>query len=235
MNGAGPIILIVLVLAVAIVAIVASAAAARRRREALAGLAQELGWSFEPESTGPWGEHEGFGCFQRGHSRRAYNTLRGPVTIDGREFEGLAGDFLYKITTSNGKTTTTTTYRFSYLIARLPFSTPPLVIRREGLMDKLKGALGFDDIDFESSEFSRKFYVQSGDKKFAYDVVSPKMMEFLLAGGCPGVSIANSLCCVTDGSNSWEPVEFRGRIGWTTTFFDLWPDFLTQQLDSGRA
>lgn len=230
MNGAGAVILVIALVAIVIVAIVVSAAAARKRREALLALAQSLGWTFDSGETGPWGEHQCFECFNRGHSRRAYNTMQGPVTIDGRTFGGLAGDYLYKITTSNGKTTTTHTYRFSYLIVRLPFRTPDLLIRREGVMDKIKGALGFDDIDFESSEFSRKFHVQSNDKRFAFDVVSPKMMEFLLAA-CPGVSIANSLCCLTEGRGTWEPAEFRQRLDWTSAFFDLWPDFLTKQLE----
>src|SRR5205085_4299284 len=102
------------------------------------------------------------------------NTLRGPLDASGRAFGALAGDYSYKITRSNGKTTSTSTYRFSYLIVKVPFpDTPGLLIRPETLMDKVAGALGFDDIDFESEEFSRRFLVKSPDKKFAYDVVSP--------------------------------------------------------------
>ena len=74
------------------------------------------------------------------------------MTIDERNYPAKMGDFVYKITTSTGKSTQTRTYRFSYLILHLPFgNVPDLLIRREGMFDKLAGAFGFDDIDFESA------------------------------------------------------------------------------------
>ncbi len=39
----------------------------------------------------------------------------------------------------------------------------------------------YGDISFESNEFSRRFRVKSRDKKFAYDVCHPRMIDFLLA------------------------------------------------------
>jgi hypothetical protein len=41
--------------------------------------------------------------------------------------------------------------------------------------------LGFDEIKFESAEFSREFHVKSADRKWAYDVLNPRAMEFLLS------------------------------------------------------
>ena len=69
---------------------------------------------------------------------------------------------------------------FSLSICRTA-QLPDLFIRREGIFDSVKRAFGFDDIDFESAEFSKRFFVKSSDKRFAYDVIHPKMMEFLLA------------------------------------------------------
>ena len=40
---------------------------------------------------------------------------------------------------------------------------------------------GHDDIDFESAEFSRNFYVKSSDRKWAFDILHARAMEFLLA------------------------------------------------------
>ena len=63
-----------------------------------------------------------------------------------------------------------------------PFrNVPDLLIRPEGFFDKVAGAFGFDDIDFESEEFSRAFFVKSSDKRFAYDVLHPRMLELLMA------------------------------------------------------
>jgi hypothetical protein len=38
-----------------------------------------------------------------------------------------------------------------------PWPSPTLLVRPEGLLDKLAGIVGVDDIDFESSEFSKRF------------------------------------------------------------------------------
>ena len=40
--------------------------------------------------------------------------------------------------------------------------------------------MGFDDIDFESNEFSKRYSVKSKDKKFAYDFCNAQMIDYLL-------------------------------------------------------
>ena len=37
------------------------------------------------------------------------------------------------------------------------------------------------DIRFESEDFSRKYHVTSADRRFAYDLIHPRMMEYLMA------------------------------------------------------
>jgi hypothetical protein len=184
MNAVGPILIISIFIVGAIVLAWLSYLARQKRRQDMAALAARLGWSFDPESDSSMDDRFGqFGCFCRGHSRAAYNTLEGTTTIGGRQFPVRMGDYTYKITTSNGKSTSTRTYRFSYVVISVPWrGVPDLIIRREGLMDKLAGAIGFDDIDFESEEFSRRFFVKSPDKKFAYDVIHPRMMVVPAAG-----------------------------------------------------
>ena len=65
-------------------------------------------------------------------------------------------------------------------------------IAREGFFSKVAQAFGYDDIDFESHEFSRKFCVRSGDKKFAYDVCNARMIEYLLANDDLTIEIENN-------------------------------------------
>ncbi len=207
----------------------------RKRREALAALAADLGWSFDPAKDSTHDTlYARFEVFRRGHSRAAYNTLRGTLTIDGRPYPAQMGDFTYKVTTGSGKNRSTTTYRFSYLILRLPFApTPSLLIRPENILDKLAGAVGFDDIDFESAEFSRRFFVKSSNKRFAYDVVHPRMMEFLLSLARPtAIDIEHGSCCLTDGARRWDVGQFRWHLGFAAQFFDHWPDHLTAELDA---
>ena len=234
MDAIIPIFVVIVIGAVIIAVAIYAHRQARKRREELSVLAAQLGWQFDPDKDADHDdEYSHFEIFRRGHSRAAYNTMRGSAMIDQRAFSAKMGDFTYKITRSNGKTTTTHTYRFSYLILHLPFvHVPDLLVRREGFFDKIAGMLGFDDIDFESSEFSRRFCVKSPDKRFAYDVIHPRMMEFLLAGSPAAVDIEQGRCCLSDGRARWSAEEFRARLEWIDRFFDLWPDHLTSQLSA---
>ncbi len=56
--------------------------------------------------------------------------------------------------------------------------------------------MGFDDIDFESHEFSRNFCVRSADKKFAYDVCNVHMIEYLLANRDLAIEIENDALAI---------------------------------------
>lgn len=228
-----PLIVGVLAIAGIALALYLSHLAAKKRREAMAALAVELGWRFDPSSDRRHDdEYSHFEIFRKGHSRVAYNTLSGSTEIDGRTYPVKMGDFAYKVTRRTGKSNHTTTYRLSYLILHLPFDrTPDLLIRREGVFDKLAGVFGFDDIDFESEEFSRKFYVKSSDKKFAYDVVHPRMMEWLLAKKVPMIDIERGRCCVAEDKTRWEPHEFKRWLRRMNEFFDQWPDYLISRLD----
>jgi hypothetical protein len=100
------------------------------------------------------------------------------------------------------------------------------------LFDKIAGAVGFDDIDFESAEFSKRFHVKSPDKKFAYDVIHPRTMEFLLSSGGPSLEIDNDRCCIYDSTRrKWTVSDFKKRVWWIREFLELWPEYLTSQLD----
>lgn len=226
------VLLAVLGIAAVIAAAVYSRKMAEKRRQELRAVAQELGFRFDALKDADHDERfPQFEVFRRGHSRCAFNTLQGVAQIGDRSFAAKMGDYEYKVTTSNGKSTTTTTYRFSYLILTLPFpGVPSLTIRREGVFDKVAGVLGFDDIDFESVEFSRRFHVKSADKRFAYDVIDPRMMEFLLAGEAPVVDIDGGACCFHGGNRQWTPQQFKAMLSWSKAFFERWPRHVVDAL-----
>jgi len=209
----------------------------KKRREALAALAAEFGWRFDPSRDSYHDEeYAHFEMFRKGHGRRAFNTLTGTLKIDGEPYHAKAGDFVYKVTSGSGKNRRTRTYKFSYLIVDMPWPhAPDLLIRPEGLFDKLTDMFGFDDIDFESAEFSKKYCVKSPDRKFAYAVIDPRMMEFLLATKPGGIDIEHGRCLLSDGRSRWAPEQFRSSIGWMTTFFDTWPDHVKADLVSRHA
>jgi hypothetical protein len=110
--------------------------------------------------------------FREGHSRKATNICQGME----KDIKILAFDYRY--TTGSGKNSQT--HYFTPLIIESNLVFKPLFIRPENLFDKIGAAVGFDDIDFESAEFSKKYYVKCPDKKFAYDIIHARMMEFLL-------------------------------------------------------
>ena len=227
----GPFLLVVLV-ALAAAGFYLSRKRDRERSDALAALGNRLGFALEENAEADEPVYEPFAIFRHGHSREPRNTLVGKVTVDGRPCSARCGDFRYRETHTTGKTTTTTTYEFSYVIVRVPWATPPLVIRPEGLFDKIAGAFGFDDIDFESVEFNKRFYVKSPDKKFAYDVVTPQMMEFLLSVEPPMLDLEPGAICCSDGRKRWDPDEYEGAIAFLKAFFDKWPRHLVAQLES---
>jgi hypothetical protein len=205
-----------------------------QRREALARLAASLGWSFSASKDYSFGDrYAQFGLFSTGSSRYAYNLMSGRLGPGDHAIDAVMGDFHYTTRSGSGKSRSTKTHQFSFVILTLPFlRTPELQIRTENFLDKFSGILGFDDIDFESAEFSRRFHVKSSDKRFAYDVVHPQMMEFLMAVPPPAVHLHQAKCCLSDGSRLWSPEQFGQRLDWARRFFALWPRHVLEQLDA---
>lgn len=168
-------IIITLIIAAAVIgAVVVVYLLAKRRREALAALAQRLGLAFHPDHDRELPVRLDFlDQLDRGTSRYAYNRLSG--LYEGHEI--MAFDYHYK--TGSGKHAQH--HYLSVLTLLLPRPVPELLISPEGFLSKIAQSLGYDDIDLESAEFSGAFCVRSRDKKFAYDVCHPLMMEYLLA------------------------------------------------------
>lgn len=231
------VIMVIGVIALAGVAAYFAHLQAKKRREALLALARELGWGFDPSKDYSHDdEFANFEIFRKGRSRAAYNTLSGQLDVGGRSCDARMGDFRYKVTHGSGKNRRTHTYRFSYLIVTLPYwGVPALLIRPEGVFDKIASAIGFDDIDFESEEFSRRFYVKSSDRRFAYDVIHARMMRFLLDTCKHTVDIEHGRCCISDGRSKWSPEQFRARAQWVHAFLERWPDHLTRVLEESGA
>ncbi|MCW5768289.1 MAG: hypothetical protein KIT19_06370 [Phycisphaeraceae bacterium] len=208
-----------------------------RRLAALRAFADSMGWTFfTRQDRSHDDEYAHFAAFRRGTNRHAFNTMQGPLSIGGHVYRAKAGDFYYEIQQTNGKNTSTSRYTFSYLILEAPFAgIPDMYIRREGVIDKLAGMLGFDDIDFESAEFSRRFHVSGRDKRFVYDIVSPPMMEYLMKS-LPGfVEIEHGRFLITDATTRWKPEHYPSMVNWAKGFFELWPRHVIRQLEEASS
>ena len=88
---------------------------------------------------------------------------------------------------------------------------------------------GFDDIDFESAEFSKKFFVKAKDKRWAYDVIHTRAMELLL--GSPRLTIQFDNCHIIAFRENrlFKPHEFGEAGDVTTGLLDLLPDYVVEQ------
>ncbi len=228
------VLLIILVVGIVATGLVLAHLHEKKRTTALKGFAEARGLRFSPQVDRSADERFArFAMFRRGHSRRAWNIATGEVQVGDHRSHVETGDFLYKVTSGSGKHRSTKTYRFSYLVLTNPIGRcPETIVRREGFFDRVKGVLGFDDIDFESVEFSRTFHVSSDDKRFAYDLIDQRMMEFLLADPPPAIEFDDDLICVSDGANRWQPERFDRMIDWTGALLERWPKHLQASLST---
>lgn len=182
MAASGILVVVLLGLAVATLVglgIWVNARITRKRQEAFRALASAHGWVYATDGPDPSPRFPGFRPFGQGHSRAARDLLTGRAGgAAGQPFEAFT--FKYVVTSGSGKNRHDTTYWHEVVVLPMPLSAPRLTIDPETLGHKLFDALGGEDIDFESDEFSRAFWVKGDDRRFAYDVVSPTMMEHLL-------------------------------------------------------
>jgi hypothetical protein len=178
MEPAFAILLFGLFIVVAVVLAILGAIAARKRREAMFELAARLGLNFSAAQNGAMADRfEFLDELAKGDNRYAYNILSGRY----RDHEVLSFDYHYETHSRDSKGNRTTQHHhFSCMLLQLPRPFPELKIYRESFGSRIAQAFGYEDIDFESAEFSRAFCVRSKDKRFAYDVCNPRMMEFLL-------------------------------------------------------
>jgi len=150
----------------------------KKRREAFALLAAKHGLEFHPEKDRrAIRQFEFVDPIRKGSNRYLYNRVRGEM--DGRPLETF--DFHYETHSTDSKGSRRTSHHHgSCFLLMLPGAFPELRIYREGFFQKIAQALGFDDIDFESVEFSKRYTVKSRDKKFAYDFCNARMIDYLL-------------------------------------------------------
>ncbi|MBU4199458.1 MAG: DUF3137 domain-containing protein [Verrucomicrobia bacterium] len=173
-------VLIILGVIVAIVAIWwAGVYFERERRAELLALAGRLSLTYNPDRNPELAvTYDFLNKLRQGDNRYAYDVITGtyqqqPVCCFSYHFET-------HHTNSKGRRTTHH-HHLAVIAISLPRSFPELLIGSEGVLSRIAQAFGYDDIDFESHEFSRQFCVRSPDKKFAYDFCNAPMMEYLLA------------------------------------------------------
>ncbi len=166
--------------------------ASGQRRRAMEEAAARLGLRFSPGRDRELARRFKFlDQLRRGTNRYAFNTLSG----DWKGHRVVAGDFHYQAYSTGRRRTRH--YYFSFFILHLPLRFPELIIGRENFLSRSVRSFWGRDINFESHEFSRKFRVRSREKKFAYDVCHPRMIEYLLANDDLAIEIENQALALT--------------------------------------
>ena len=156
-----------------------------RRRE-LASLARKLRLEFNFKSDFDLPKRFSFlSWLKPGLINYAYNIFRGYYRS-----EYLVTIFDY--TFSDGKYD----YYWSAFVLEMKTHFPDMIISHESRESRLAETLGLTHITFESAEFSRAFRVRCQDKKFAFDICHPQMMEFLLANQDLTIEIRGNVLAV---------------------------------------
>jgi hypothetical protein len=173
--GSGFVVLVVLFVFLVIGLAVLGYVQAKKRREEMAAYALSRGWRYEAYQPLLVDRFQG-APFGIGSDRQATNAVYGQH--EGRDF--VSFDYQYETTTGSGKDRRTTTHTFSVLALSMGVSLPSLTVDPENFLERFVGRLTNSDIDLELEDFNRAFTVTCADRKFASDVLHPRMMEFLL-------------------------------------------------------
>jgi hypothetical protein len=200
-------VVFVAVVVVVFIGVIFNAIAQRKRREGLFELAQRLNLDFHGgQDDGIPGRFGFLKQLAQGDDRYAVNVLSGNY----QQNEILAFDYHYATYHTDKNGTHKDDHWFSFFILTLPAVFPDLTIRRENFLTRVAEVFGYQDIKFESAEFSRAFNVRSPDKKFAYDVCNAKMMEYLLANHDLSIEIENEVIALAFNTRlSVEQIEFN--------------------------
>jgi hypothetical protein len=204
-----------------------------KRRKELAGWAQVNGLKFLPEKDhSVWMRYQLFKCLQRGEDRYAYNIMVG--TSGTRVMS--AFDYHYETHSTNSKGQRQTHHHYlSALVVDAGLPLKPLFIRPEGLLDKVTEFVGIDDIDFESAEFSQKFFVKSPDRRWAYDVLHQKTMELMLAYPRFHIDFQGSQVMAYYDNKTFSLGEFGSALKVVTGILDYLPPGVVEELKAMRS
>lgn len=196
---------------------------AKRRREGMVAVASKLGLRFDPTKRYDLAKRYGFlDALRKGSRRYAFNILTG--TYEGHEVEAFDYHYETHSTDSKGRRQTHHHY-FSFFVLTLPAAFPELKIGREGIFSKIAQALGHNDIDFESHDFSRRFCVRSKDKKFAYDFCNAQMIEYLMTGDGFSIEVEGASLAMAF-TKRLDPSQLQASLDRLIRIRGLMPDYL---------
>lgn len=200
----------------------------KKRVEALVAWTRAAGLRLvaQRRNDPPWP----FDLFRRGHSRYAQVLAEGALPGATPGIEGaslLLFEYHWAVTTGSGKNRRTHHYWRTCALVELAVEVGHVSVEREGLGDKLAAVFGFDDIDFEDLEFSKRFKVQAEEKKDAWTLLDGAMMDWLKAHAqCRIETQGSRALVVLEEAGKASPERFLALKQWTTGFLAQLPRVL---------
>jgi hypothetical protein len=197
--------------------------AGKKRRDAMTLLAEKLGLRFNHERNYQIADRFSFlDKLRQGSNRYAFNVLEGRY----QEHDITAFDYHYETqSTDSDGDRDTDHHEFSFFILTLPKYFEELTIAKESFFSKIAQAVGYDDIDFESHEFSKKFVVRSKNKKFAYDFCNAQMIEYLLEHPNINIEVDQNMLAI-GYNNCLKVAEVESHLNRLIEIRELMPDYL---------
>ncbi|HMK10971.1 MAG TPA: hypothetical protein VK461_05295 [Acidimicrobiales bacterium] len=149
----------------------------RNRYRALTASAKRAGLQFSPmdpfDSASP-----PFDLFRKGDGRGTENV----IWRDGSPHPIRVFDYWWFDEYEDENGVKHRTYqRRTCATAEVGWMWPQLSLQRENLVSKAASVLGARDIEFESEEFNRTFFVTCEDRKFANAFLDAQMIDLLAA------------------------------------------------------
>jgi len=200
--------------------------AVQSRRRKLFEFASRSGFSFVPEPSDHHEQYTSFAYFDRGDRR----TRRSANLIHGRrgEIEWEFFDFSNEIILRRNEPKVV----WGVVLANVAAVFPRLRIRPRTPIDELSSTFGLNPIEFESEEFGRRYTISSADRKFAYDLIHPKMMEYLMAAPVVDWQLGGRTILIVN-SRRYRADELSDAMKLVEGFISLIPQYVRQ--DRGAA
>lgn len=201
----------------------------KKKIERFKQVAQQRGWQYQRSDNRVLGRFKGDPFDNHGRHRTAQHVFTGQHR--GRPFTCF--EYKYQVVKhnssgSNSNTRRTETYYFQIFSIDTPAPRPTLQVSKENIGSKMLDFVGVRDLQLESVEFNKTFKIKTEDDKFAYDVLHPRTMEWMLqdqrAQETPIRFEGNGLVTWRRGKFELEAME--PRLDYLCEFVDRVPEFV---------
>ena len=206
----------------------------RARDGALRLWAESKGMTYHESSEVVNARYRDVEPFEGKRSRVLKNVMQGGTDINLRRHAVMCSDFYGSNKNDDSGPTV-----HSLVVIDTPYRTPKLIVMRRGLLNRALIASGMQDINFEDADFSKAFHVMSDDRAFAYEILSPQVIEHLklwprsMKRSITSLTVHNGVVVAYKRNSHWRsPSQFERVLRFAAGFVDRWPDHLLAEWEN---